>query len=115
MGARLSGGQRQRIAIARALYYDPKVLVFDEATSALDNVTEHDIHSAIETLARKKTILIVAHRLSTVRNCDKLVFMMDGSIREIGTYNELIERNPEFQLFVKTRDHDLDEIQVANS
>lgn len=95
-GTRLSGGQRQRVAIARALYHDPDVLVFDEATSALDNVTEQEITRAIETLAGDKTILIVAHRLSTVKNCDQIVFMKDGEIVATGRFDELIKNNPGF-------------------
>jgi len=108
-GTRLSGGQRQRIAIARALYFGPEVLIFDEATSALDNITEHEIHTALESLAVEKTILIVAHRLSTVRKCDQLVFMMDGRIKEIGTYHELTEHNPDFRRYSQI------EAQVSNS
>ncbi len=96
-GARLSGGQRQRIAIGRALYRDPDVLVFDEATSALDNVTEREISRAIETLAGDKTILIVAHRLSTVRKCDRIVLMKEGRIEAAGTYDELLATNEEFR------------------
>lgn len=96
-GTRLSGGQRQRIAIARALYRDPDVLVFDEATSALDNLTELEITRAIETLAGSKTILIVAHRLSTIRTCNKILFMKEGKIRAIGTYEELLVKNKEFR------------------
>ena len=72
MGDKLSGGQRQRIGIARALYHNPEVLVFDEATSALDQDTEREITKSIEALAHKKTIIIVAHRLSTIENCDRV-------------------------------------------
>ncbi len=77
-GVRLSGGQRQRIAIARALYHKPSILVFDEATSALDNETETAVMKSIEALQGKKTILIVAHRLSTIRNCDEIYEIADG-------------------------------------
>jgi ATP-binding cassette, subfamily B, bacterial PglK len=105
-GTRLSGGQRQRIAIARALYFDPEILVFDEATSALDNITEQEIHTAIETLAGDKTILIVAHRLSTVRKCDQLVFMAGGSIADIGTYDELHASNADFKQFAGITEHE---------
>jgi len=103
-GTRLSGGQRQRVAIARALYRDPDVLVFDEATSALDNVTEEEITNAIEKLSDEKTILIVAHRLSTVRKCDKIVFMKDGCVEGIGTYQELLSKNNEFRALAKLGD-----------
>lgn len=104
-GTRLSGGQRQRIAIARALYRDPDVLVFDEATSALDNVTERDITQTIESLTGDKTIFIVAHRLGTVRNCDKIVFMKDGKFEAHGTYDELIEGNSEFRYLAQVGGH----------
>ena len=102
----LSGGEQQRIAIARALYFDPEILVFDEATSALDNITEQEIHTAIETLAGDKTILIVAHRLSTVRKCDQLVFMAGGSIADIGTYDELHASNADFKQFAGITEHE---------
>jgi len=96
-GVRLSGGQRQRIGIARALYHDPAVLIFDEATSALDNVTERAVMESIAHLARKKTLLIIAHRLNTVRNCD-LIFMMDGGrVSATGTFDELIEHSAKFR------------------
>jgi len=100
-GTRLSGGQRQRIAIARALYRDPDVLVFDEATSALDNITEEEISNAIEKLSGEKTILIVAHRLSTVSKCDKIIFMKEGRVEDIGTFEELLAKNNEFASLAK--------------
>jgi ATP-binding cassette, subfamily B, bacterial PglK len=91
-GIRLSGGQRQRIGIARALYKDNDVLVLDEATSALDSKTEDRVMSAIESNNSKKTILIIAHRLSTLQECDKIVeFSEDGKVT-IGTYDELIAK-----------------------
>ena len=100
-GTRLSGGQRQRIAIARALYRDPDVLMFDEATSALDNETETEVSNAIEALAGEKTILIVAHRLSTVRRCDLIAFMKDGRIIATGSFDELMKGNSEFKHLVE--------------
>jgi len=103
-GTRLSGGQRQRVAIARALYRDPDLLVFDEATSALDNETEREIGRAIDTLAGDKTILIIAHRLSTVRNCDRLVFLKDGRIVAAGSYDDLVRGNEAFRRFAALED-----------
>ncbi len=100
-GARLSGGQRQRIGIARALYHDPQVLVMDEATSALDNITEQHIITAIETLRGKRTIIMIAHRITTVMNCDTLYFMEDGRITDAGTYTELLARNAGFREMAK--------------
>ncbi len=101
-GVRLSGGQRQRIGIARALYHNPTVLVLDEATSALDSVTENVIMDAIHNLSHKKTIIMIAHRLSTVKECDVIHFMKDGQIVESGSYRELLSSSIEFQRMVKT-------------
>ena len=89
-GLRLSGGQRQRIGIARALYKQASVLVFDEATSALDISTEAAVIEAIEGLGRDLTILMIAHRLTTVRNCDTVVQLEQGRIVAQGTYEELV-------------------------
>jgi ABC-type multidrug transport system fused ATPase/permease subunit len=89
-GVRLSGGQRQRIGIARALYHDPAVLVLDEATSALDNETEAEVMNAVLALQRQKTILIVAHRLSTVARCDHIVQLNEGRIEQQGTPSNII-------------------------
>ena len=96
-GARLSGGQRQRIGIARALYHDPQVLVMDEATSALDNITEQHIISAIDALKGQRTIVMIAHRLTTVMNCDTLYMMENGRITDQGTYTGLLARNAGFR------------------
>ncbi|WP_172806087.1 ABC transporter ATP-binding protein [Bradyrhizobium erythrophlei] len=96
-GVRLSGGQRQRISIARALYQDPAVLVFDEATSALDGLTEDAVVDAIRRLTHRKTIITIAHRLSTVRDCDVIYLLENGSIVDSGTFDELIARNRVFQ------------------
>ena len=95
-GIRLSGGERQRIGIARALYHDPDLLVFDEATSALDLATEDAIAEAIEALHGKKTLMVVAHRLSSVRRCDRLVFISEGRMRACCSYDNLIRDYPEF-------------------
>jgi ABC-type multidrug transport system fused ATPase/permease subunit len=96
-GVRLSGGQRQRIGIARALYRDPQVIVFDEATSSLDTVTEEVILQSIAGLARTRTILAVAHRLSTVRSCDRILFLEAGKIVATGTYDQLLTSSPGFR------------------
>jgi ATP-binding cassette subfamily C protein len=89
-GIRLSGGQRQRVAIARALYHDPPVLFFDEATAALDNQTEREVTEAIANFHGTRTVIAIAHRLSTVKNCDRLIYLRDGKLAGVGTYQELI-------------------------
>jgi len=96
-GIRLSGGQRQRIGIARALYNDPSILVLDEATSALDGLTEAAIMDAINALSHQKTIIMIAHRLSTVRDCDQIFIMDKGMVVDRGTYGDLLERNESFR------------------
>jgi len=96
-GIRLSGGQRQRIGIARALYKQASVLVFDEATSALDNATEQSVIDAIEGLNRDLTILLIAHRLTTVRRCDTIVELEHGRVVAQGTYGQLLECSPSFR------------------
>ena len=97
-GVRLSGGQRQRIGIARALYHDPDVLVMDEATSALDNATESAVMEAIGVLAGHKTIVLIAHRLSTVMECDRIYVLEEGRVVDCGTFHELAERNDAFRM-----------------
>jgi len=96
-GVRLSGGQRQRIGIARALYNNPQVLVMDEATSALDNITEKYVVKAIDQLRGEKTLIMIAHRLTTVKNCDTIYMMKEGEIISEGTYDELLENSKEFR------------------
>ncbi len=96
-GVRLSGGQRQRIGIARALYSDPDVLILDEATSALDNLTERAVMDAVKNLGHAKTIIMIAHRLSTVKRCDQIFLMEHGRVAASGPYDELIETSTTFR------------------
>lgn len=96
-GIRLSGGQRQRTGIARALYSDPEILVLDEATSALDNETENEFRRAIESLRGIKTLIIIAHRLSTVRTADRIFLMNDGRVVDSGSFEDLYGRNESFR------------------
>ncbi len=100
-GVRLSGGQRQRIGIARALYLNPSILILDEATSAVDNETEAQITEAINAFRREKTIIIIAHRLSTLRNCDYILYFEAGRITGKGSFEELIETQPGFKRLVE--------------
>lgn len=96
-GVRLSGGQRQRIGIARALYHNPDVLILDEATSALDNVTERAVMEAVHALGKRKTIILIAHRLSTVKECDRIFFLAKGGLVASGTYYELVAQDEQFR------------------
>jgi ABC-type multidrug transport system fused ATPase/permease subunit len=96
-GVRLSGGQRQRVGIARALYFDPEVLVFDEATSALDTLTERAVMEAIDRLGGQKTIVMIAHRLGTVRACDRIFLLEKGRVAASGRFDELTEKNDTFR------------------
>jgi ATP-binding cassette subfamily B protein len=95
-GDKLSGGQRQRITIARALIRNPKILILDEATSALDNISEYHVQKAISSSIRGRTTFIVAHRLSTIRDADRIVVLEDGVAIEMGTYNELMDKQGKF-------------------
>ena len=97
-GVKLSGGQRQRIGIARALYNNPEVLVLDEATSSLDGKTEKGVMKAIENLSKEKTILIVAHRLSTIERCDNIYILNNGKIADSGSYSELSDNSEMFKM-----------------
>lgn len=99
-GARLSGGQRQRIGIARALYRQPSLLVLDEATSALDNETEHQVTATLDGLRGSLTMIVVAHRLSTVRHCDQVVILEHGRVRAVGTFEHLVETDDYFARLV---------------
>jgi ABC-type multidrug transport system fused ATPase/permease subunit len=96
-GVRLSGGQRQRVTIARAIYNNPQILIMDEATSALDNITEKYVIEAIERLRGDRTIIMIAHRLTTVQNCDMIYMMKDGKIINQGTYDELLTNSRDFR------------------
>lgn len=92
-GIRLSGGQRQRIGIARALYKQADVIIFDEATSALDNETEKAVMQAIDNLSNNLTIIIIAHRLTTLKNCTQIIELAGGTVKQIGTYSEIVEQS----------------------
>jgi len=96
-GVKLSGGQRQRIGIARALYHQPPILVFDEATSALDQATEASVMEAIYELEEDHTLLLIAHRLSTVRRADKIIMLEGGRKVGEGEYDELVQRHSKFR------------------
>jgi ATP-binding cassette subfamily C protein len=96
-GVRLSGGERQRIGIARAVFPDPEILVFDEATSAVDQQTEREVVETINALRHRRTLIVVAHRLTSVVHCDRIYFMKDGTISDSGSFGELLSRNAEFR------------------
>ena len=95
-GSRLSGGERQRISIARAFLRNPKILILDEATSALDSISEKKIQDSIQKLVKGRTTLIVAHRLSTIRNADRIAVIEKGNVLECGSYEELLEKKGAF-------------------
>lgn len=114
-GARLSGGQKQRVGIARALYRNPSLLVLDEATSALDNETEHRISATIAGLRGEFTVLIVAHRLSTVRHADQVVFMKGGRIRTVGSFDEVRANDEEFARMVRLGSLEPDSVHAATT
>jgi ATP-binding cassette subfamily C protein len=101
-GTRLSGGQRQRVAIARALYHEPEVLVFDEATSALDTPTERELIAALEALHGVKTLVVIAHRLTTVRHCDRIAVLRDGRLAAVGSYEELLAGDAGFRAMARS-------------
>lgn len=97
----LSQGQKQRLAIARALYRESEILIFDEATSSLDVETEHEITQMLKKLKGKKTIVSIAHRLSTLKNCDKLVYLKMGKVVDTGTFKELSQKHADFEKLIK--------------
>jgi len=99
-GGKLSGGQRQRVALARALYRDPSILVLDEATSALDAESEHAVQKALDAAMENRTVLVIAHRLSTVSKADRIILLSEGKILEEGTHDELIAKNGSYSKLV---------------
>jgi ABC-type multidrug transport system fused ATPase/permease subunit len=107
-GVRLSGGQKQRLVIARALYDDPEILILDEATSSLDPVTEAEVAESIQSLRGRKTLIIIAHRLSTVKDCDRLFVLKAGRIAASGSFAELYARDADFREMVTTMSVGLD-------
>jgi len=102
-GVRLSGGQRQRVSLARALIKDTELLVLDEATSDLDSQLEQRVHSAIEAMKQDQTMLVIAHRLSTVMNADRIYTMDSGDISETGTHNELVSHGGTYAELYETQ------------
>ena len=103
-GGKLSGGQRQRISIARALLRNPKIIIFDEATSALDSASEKKVQAAVDNMMKQCTTFLVAHRLSTIKNADKIAFVKNGSITEIGSYDELMAKKGDFYQLKQLQD-----------
>ncbi len=112
-GDKLSGGQRQRVTIARALIRNPKILILDEATSALDNVAEYHVQQAISNSIEGRTTFIVAHRLSTIRNADRIVVLENGEAVEIGTYEELMEKQGRFYQLKQMNERNVQEAEFA--
>ena len=96
-GVRLSGGQRQRLSIARALYHAPETLILDEATSSLDGITEERVMNSIRNLSGQITILLIAHRLTTLKECDTIFLLQEGRLSDEGTYQSLMDTNMTFR------------------
>ena len=102
-GIQLSGGQKQRLLIARAVYKDPEFILLDEATSALDSENEKIIHENLQEFFKSRTVVIIAHRLSTVKNADNIVVMKNGKVTEIGTHLELVKKRGDYFELVKNQ------------
>ena len=100
-GTRLSGGQKQRISIARVFLKNPPILILDEATSALDNESERHIQKSLEELAKDRTTITIAHRLSTVRNADEIIVIDEEGIRERGTHKDLLEKERTLRILLQ--------------
>jgi ABC-type multidrug transport system fused ATPase/permease subunit len=103
-GIRLSGGQAQRIALARAMLIDPQILLLDEATSALDTQSERLVQNAIDNVSRNRTVVVVAHRLSTIKHADKIIVLEEGRLVEEGTHEELMENKSYYWKYVQMQD-----------
>ena len=98
-GVRFSGGQRQRIGIARAMYNNPGILIFDESTSSVDNITEKKLMKSLNSLTKEKTVIIIAHRLNVVKDCDKIIMLEDGEIVAEGSWQDLENKSKTFRSF----------------
>jgi ATP-binding cassette, subfamily B, bacterial PglK len=100
-GVKLSGGQRQRIGIARALYHKPQLLIMDEGTSSLDNITEYIVMETISKIKKDFTIILIAHRLDTVKNCDNIFVLQNGQVKDQGNFEELIKNSETFNEMIR--------------
>ena len=116
-GVKLSGGQKQRLSIARIFLKNPSILILDEATSALDNTTELLIQNALDELCKGRTTIVVAHRLSTIRNADEIMVISEGKIKEQGSHDELIKQNGAYKLLyeLQFRDKETHEDAMLNT
>ena len=101
-GSKLSGGQRQRLGISRALYNNPDILIMDEATNALDKLTENNLMKSIYELRDKLTVILITHNIETLNNCDQVYFLENGSIKDVGTFNDLLNKNTSFKSMVSS-------------